>query len=108
MQVQKTIAGLVVATLGILVSLVGGASSQDLSVALYFVDISGQAINPKYYACNDSSLAGPFLSAGSAIEWRDEIISDGVAIISHWNNEPNVCTGPPLMHDQTSGWYRYN
>ena len=79
----------------------------DIAVALYYVDLSGLSIDSKYFACSDSTLAGPFMSAASAIEFREEVLSlhDG-RIISHWSDEANVCQPPALYHDAAKGWYR--
>jgi hypothetical protein len=48
------------------------ASAQGLQVALFFVDLTGVSADTKFFACGDHSRAGPFMSAGTAIEWRND------------------------------------
>ena len=76
----------------------------NLRVALYFVNIGGLEVDLFYYACGDSGLAGPFMSAGSADDWRDQF-AGGAEVVLHWNDEADICTGPPLFADG-SRWVR--
>jgi hypothetical protein len=73
----------------------------DISVAIYLVDLTGMSADPKYYACGNPQLAGPFMSAATAIEWRNEFLQsqDTDRIIATWNTESGVCSKSPWFHD---------
>lgn len=74
------------------------------SVTLFFVDIVGFQVDPFYYACQDSKASGPFMSGGSAIEWRDEY-AQGARVYSKPSTDAGVCPGPPL-YKGADGWHR--
>jgi hypothetical protein len=82
------------------------ASNAELSVILFYVDITGQTVDSRYYACGNSGVAGPFASGGSAIEWRDEFLNTTAPPISRASTDPGVCGGPVLLHDLAKGWHR--
>ena len=75
-----------------------------IKVTLFFVNIGGFAVADSYYACGDANTAGPFMSGGSAIEWRD-VFAPGAEVFSALNTDPGVCQPPALMRD-TNGWHR--
>ena len=76
----------------------------NLKVSLFFVDITGCSVDPSFYACGDATFAGPFMSGGSAIEWRDEFCPDG-DISQRWSDEPGVCQQSGLEKG-LNGWAR--
>ena len=95
---------------GLSLSLVSSPSvttAQTLSVVIYYVDISGFTVDPQYYACGNTAVAGPFASSGSAIDWRDQFIHADGRVFSHLSSDPNVCNDQKLMYDSSKGWYRY-
>lgn len=77
----------------------------SLEVFLSFVDISSESVDPFYYACGDPTVAGPFMSGGSAIDWRDQFCPTA-QVFSRSNAEDGVCTGPAILRGE-NGWYRY-
>ncbi len=95
-----------VVILTILATTMAQRSLADLAVRLFFVDISGRSVDAAYYACGDDRLAGPFMSGGSAIDWRNQFAGGDAQVIGHWSNEDAVCKGPPLFYDTSKGWYR--
>jgi hypothetical protein len=87
---------------GLMISLWPGAPAKaDLSVAIYLVDLTGMSADQKFYACGNPQLAGPFMSAATAIEWRNEFLQnqDIDRIIATWNTAPGVCSTSPWFHD---------
>jgi hypothetical protein len=81
----------------------------DLKVHLFFIDITGQPINgaldpADYAACGDPTLAGPFLSSDSAIDWREQFCPEGKCI-DGWSDDPNTCSTSPIMYER-GGWTR--
>jgi hypothetical protein len=81
--------------------LLASPASADISVAIYFVDLTGMSADAKFYACGNPALAGPFMGAATAIEWRNEFLQnqDTDRIIATWNTEPGVCSTSPWFHD---------
>lgn len=77
------------------------SNSQGLYVKIFFVDLSGRNVDDKFYACGNAGLAGPFMSGGTAIKWRNEFLqSDDFNLIkSAWNTDPDVCSTNPWFHD---------
>jgi hypothetical protein len=92
-----------------MIALVPTIIAGEISVAIFFVDLTGVASpEPKYLACGDSSRAGPFMSAGTAIEWRGEFLDPSVQspdrIIGAWNTDPGVCSTGAWFHD--GSWHQ--
>ncbi len=75
-----------------------------MSVSLFFVDITGVKVDTLFYACDNASAAGPFMSSASAIEWRKEFAPDR-PVYSKQSTESGVCKGAPLYKND-AGWYR--
>jgi hypothetical protein len=81
----------------------------DISVVYYFIDVSGQevALNVEpadYHACGEPNVAGPFLSSGSAIDWRDKFCPEGQCLTKP-GDDPNTCTTSPIYSEDGS-WVR--
>ncbi len=77
----------------------------SLSVVLYFVDADGVQIDGAYQACGDTSTAGPFMSADSAVDWKNSFLPNGT-VFSRQSTDDGVCQGPALIYDQDNGWHR--
>lgn len=78
-------------------------------IQYFFINVTGQQVAPNvqpddYEACGDEDRAGPFLSAGSAIEWRDQFCPAG-KIEWGFTNDPGVCTTDPISN-QNGSWVR--
>jgi hypothetical protein len=78
--------------------------AQSIVVTIYFVDIVGIEIDPKFYACGDSSVAGPFMSGATAVEWRNEFAMDAEIIISY-SDDLDACLPPPAWYHNSDIWY---
>ena len=81
----------------------GGSGGGSLSVALFFVD-SLMPVESQYQACGATSTAGPFMSAGSATEWRN-VFSPDATISSAWSTDDGVCNDQPLQK-RGDAWVR--
>jgi hypothetical protein len=103
-RLTKAAAILLVGLTAILVP--GLPARADLSVAIYLVDLTGMSADAKFYACGNPQLAGPFMSAATSIEWRNEFLQtqDTDRIIATWNTEPGVCSTSPWFHD--NDWHQ--
>ena len=74
-----------------------------LHVALFLVECD-QEVDDFYSACGEPFTAGPFCSAGSAIDWRDEFCPDG-EISSYWNTDEDACNDYCLIK-RRGAWER--
>lgn len=79
------------------------AKAQELVVTIYFVNITGHQIDEKFWACGESSVAGPFMSGGTAIDWRNEF-ADGADVYSQESSDPGVCLPPPAWYYEHGEW----
>jgi hypothetical protein len=79
--------------------------ANGIAVILFFVNIEQGSIDEFFWACGDSSIAGPFISSAGAVEWRDEY-SPGGEIWSQSNDEEGVCNAPALRKDSSGQWVR--
>lgn len=94
----------IISALGCIVAFGSTAFAGGISVAIYFVDLTGAtAPDPKFLACGDPGRAGPFMSAGTAIEWRGEFLDQSLQspdrIIGAMSTDDGVCTRMPWYHD---------
>jgi hypothetical protein len=96
--------GLVILTLAAVTIAISNSAFADLAVAIFYVEIGGQTIDPKFYACGNSSIAGPFMSSATAIEFRNEFAA-GAEVEPHMSNEDGICSTNPWFHDN-GNWHQ--
>ena len=81
-----------------------GLLAQTLSVTFMVVEIVGQPIDPIYYACGNSSYAGPFITASDAVDWKNAF-APGSNIVNYNSTDNGACTAPILALDNGT-WKR--
>ena len=81
-----------------------------IRVLNHYVEISACTVDDgrpagDYLACNNPTLAGPFLSGDDAVDWQRQFCNGPAELPTKWSDDEDACTDRPIFK-QNGEWTR--